>query len=58
MSKNLVNAKSDVVFKKIFADDTHLLTVLISDILDIPIETIKIKPRTAIRLGRRKACTP
>ena len=41
MPRNLVKAKLDVIFKKLFTDHKDLLKDFISEILDIPIEKIQ-----------------
>lgn len=41
MSREIVKAKLDVVFKKLFTSDNDVLKAFIGDILDIPTEEIK-----------------
>lgn len=41
MSQEIVKAKLDVVFKKLFTSDNQVLKAFIGDILDIPTEEIK-----------------
>lgn len=41
MSKEIIKAKLDVVFKKLFTSDNEVLKAFIGDILDIPIGEIK-----------------
>ena len=41
MAEKFISAKLDIVFKKLFAENTDILKEFISDILDIPIEKIK-----------------
>ena len=41
MGEKFISAKLDIVFKKLFAENTDILKEFLSDILDIPIEKIK-----------------
>jgi predicted transposase/invertase (TIGR01784 family) len=41
MGRDVVSAKLDVIFKKLFTDNPDLLKEFISDILDIPLKTIE-----------------
>lgn len=41
MSQEIVKAKLDVVFKKLFTSDNQVLKAFIGDILDIPTGEIK-----------------
>lgn len=43
METKIVKLKLDIIFKRLFADkrNTHVLKRFISDILDIPFESIK-----------------
>ena len=42
MAKNIVKAKLDIIFKKLFTDEgnQHILQAFLSDILEIPYESI------------------
>ena len=40
MARDVVSAKLDIIFKKIFTENKDMLTSFISSILDIPIESI------------------
>ena len=42
MARNIVKAKLDIIFKKLFTDEgnQHILQAFLSDILEIPYESI------------------
>lgn len=41
MARNVVKAKLDIIFKKLFTSDDEILTSFLEDILDMPKGSIK-----------------